>query len=98
MTNQPCSLRASFVRRIITDTEAEKSVIYGAGKPDLSRGKGQFRRRIELNDASGKSWRICLTEKTIQSWQLALGVQPLAEAGARHEWTLEAVGWTPVIE
>ena len=27
MTNQPCSLRASFVRRIITDTEAEKSVI-----------------------------------------------------------------------
>jgi hypothetical protein len=41
------------VRKLITNTEAEKSVVYGRRENRICRGeKWLIRRRIELNDAS----------------------------------------------
>jgi hypothetical protein len=69
MTPQLSSLRTSFLALFITVMEIKKSVIYDGKHRRFVKRRGPILLEIELNDASGKSRRICLMENSVQSWR-----------------------------
>jgi hypothetical protein len=73
MAPQPSSLRTSFRALSITRIEIKESVIYTVGRRHgFVEWEDQIQPEIELNDATGKSHRICSMKKSIQSWQRCL--------------------------